>query len=88
MTRACSKCGKPGHNARTCGASTSTTVPAKRAVAPKPAPASPEPVHFGSVAEQLRARRSQLEAERERLVKEIATIDRVLPDIESLGGES
>lgn len=66
----CKKCGGTGHNSLTCKAS-------------RPAPAlakdrrQASTLEQGSVAEQLRARKARLE-------QEIATIDRLLPDLDAL----
>lgn len=74
---ACGKCGETGHNARTCG---KAAAPARPKVKRKTAAASPAPRHGSTVTEALRARRDQL-------AKEMATIDRILADLPSVGVE-
>lgn len=64
MSRGCSKCGKPGHNARTCGAAGAPSASPKAAKSSKaPAPEAPA----GSVQEQLERRLAKLEDEAQKI---------------------
>lgn len=78
MSRACSNCGGTGHNARTC----QRPAVARAPKAPKPEKQSKpavqvEATEYVSVQESLKARR-------DRLAREIETIDRILADISTL----
>lgn len=77
MSRACSNCGGTGHNARTCERA-AVARPPKPAKLPKAA-APVEIAEYGSVLESLKAKR-------ERLARELATVDRIIADLDSLGG--
>lgn len=77
MAITCGKCGKAGHNARSCG---KAAAPAQAKAKPKTA-AAPPAGEFESVA-------AQLQAKREQRAKEIETIDRILAELDALGGAS
>lgn len=64
MSRGCSKCGKPGHNARTCGAAGTPSASPKSA---KPAKTSAPEAPAGSVQEQLERRLAKLEDEAQKI---------------------
>ncbi len=96
----CSKCGKGGHNARTCGRWVKSKQPsgakrkagaaAKRAAAPAPAPAAPPaPLPGGTVLERLRARRAQLVdqlAGAELLRRELQIVESTIEQLEAIEG--
>ncbi len=73
--RACGACGESGHNARTCPKRSGAVT----GRAPKLAPAPAVAPAYKLVLEELEARWAQL-------AKEIATIDRLIPDLRELGG--
>lgn len=76
---ACGKCGEKGHNASTCG-NDGVVKPVKKGAAKSPAARAADALQKRvemTVIESLRARR-------EKCVKEIETIDRVLPELEAL----
>lgn len=69
MAYTCSICGEAGHTKRRCPKAPKSAAAGKKAAAPKE--------EFGSVVEQLEARKARLQ-------REIETIDRVLPDLRTL----
>lgn len=75
MSRACSNCGGTGHNSRTCERPAVARAP-KPTKQNKPAPPA-ETTEYASVQEPLKARR-------DRLARELETIDRILGDLSKL----
>lgn len=77
----CSVCGKDGHNRRTCPQGAIAAPPTSPKKAPKTVAKS---AAAAAPAEDNLSVVQRLEARLEKLRKEVATLERVIPDLKSL----